>query len=297
MQSQEFVRAEEIPEGEVGRAFRHSRISSSLLFVALGAPVGAVIWKSGAVWEAARALPGIGWIVVAPITLIAGTVLWLCFNAARWVMIASFLRSNWLVKTARDGIYLHLRSFQNHHFPDDVPTALFLPYSAIARVRRVDETLPDSTPTDRSQARKRWLELELSGVDTAPLATWLEAERKRPAPTTRSLGVRSRTRFHHAPVVVPRPGAVYVEWMGRKLFEALAERTSAAEPAARELAAADGAPLETRLHALVVRGDPFAAVALAREERGLSLSEAKSLVDRASTSPETTARAAETAAR
>jgi hypothetical protein len=273
-----FVSPDEILTEDVQRTFRHSPLGALILCVVLCAPIAALFLGREGVADAARALPWPAWLVVAPLGLLMGTILWLCVSASLWVFRAALKPTNWLVKTTREGLYVHLRSFQNHHFPSDVPTAVFLPYGAIARARRVDESYAAGSRDERTRARKRWLELELRGVDTAPLAAWLAAERARPAPSTRTLGVRSATRFHHAPVVVPRPGCVYVEWMGRALLQAIADHVDAAEPRELALDAPGARSLEARVDELIARGDSFAAVDLVREERSLSLTEAHALV-------------------
>lgn len=274
-----LLNAEQIQPEEVLRTFRHSRLGPLILCVVFTAPLAALIWKWADVARLASELPWPSWIVLGPIAVIGAAIGWLCMSAARAVLSASFLPSNWLVRTTRDGVYLHLRSFQNHHFPLDVPTVAFLPFSEIANACRVTESFEAGPRDDRSRTQKRWLALTLAGVDTEPISAWLTAERTRPAPMTRMLGIRSSTRFQHAPVIVPRHGVVYVEWMGRALLRAFAEHVSTAEARDTALDAPSGRPLEARLEELLARGESIAAVTLAREERKLSLTEARSLVE------------------
>jgi hypothetical protein len=274
-----LLHAEQIQSVDVLGTFRHSPLGPLFLWAVFTAPLAALIWKWQFVAQQAGEIPWPAWCLIAPFALIAAAIGWLCVSAAMAVLIASFLPSNWLVKTTRDGVYLHLRSFQNHRYALDVPTVAFLPFHEIAGACRVTESFETGSTDERSRAQKRWVELTLTGVDTEPLSAWLAAERTRPAPMTRMLGIRASTRFLHTPVVVPRPGVVYVEWLGRAMLRALAEQVSTS--AAREIAldAPSERPLEARLAELVARGESIAAVALAREERKLSLAEARSLVE------------------
>jgi hypothetical protein len=271
--------AEQIQPEDVLRTFRHSPLGPLILCAVFTAPLAVLIWNWRLAAQLAGELPWPAWFVVAPIALIAAAIGGLCISAARAVLVASFLPSNWLVKTARDGVYLHLRSFQNHHFPLDVPTVAFLPFGEISSACRVTESFATGSRDERSRTRKRWIALTLAGADTEPISAWLAAERTRPAPVTRMLGIRASTRFQHAPVIVPRPGVVYVEWLGRALWRAFAQKVSTAESKTVALDAPNGRALEVRLAELIARGEPIAAVALAREERKLSFTAARSLVE------------------
>jgi hypothetical protein len=273
-----FLRPDEISNGDVVRTFRHSPVGPLVMSAFFSAPLVALVFGWENVLRATTSLPWFGWIVVGPVLALVALIWWVCLAALRSLVHASFLSSNWLVKTTRDGFYLQLRSYQNHHFLLDGPTVVFFSFGEVARTRRVTESFEAGSSGDRSRRHRRWLELQLVNVDTAPLEAWLAAERARPAPRTRTLGVKSSVRFGHVPVLVPRAGVVYVDWLGRGLLDALAEHVATVEDADVALDASEQRTFETRIGELVARGETIAAVGLARDERNLSLTEAHSLI-------------------
>lgn len=273
-----FLRSDEVPSGEVVRTFRHSAIGPLMLSAFFSAPLVALVSGWATAWHFLCSLTWFAWIAAGPVLVITAGIWWICLAATRAVVYATFLPSNWLVKTTRDGLYLQLRSYQNHHFTLDVPTVAYFAFDELASVRRAVETFDVGGVDDRRRGRRTWLEFQLNGVDTAPLSAWLAAERARPAPRTRTLGVESSTRFDHTPVVVPRAGVVYVDWLGRGLLRAIGEHVATAEDSNVALDAQDQRMFETRVNELVARGEHFAAIKLARKERKLSLTEAHSLV-------------------
>src|SRR5205807_1655200 len=60
--------------------------------------------------------------------------------------LAKFRATNWLVWLSPDGLWVNLRSYQNHRLPE-AATVLHLPYEEIGRAHRHLETW--STPSDR----------------------------------------------------------------------------------------------------------------------------------------------------
>ncbi|MCK6445509.1 MAG: hypothetical protein L6Q99_03880 [Planctomycetes bacterium] len=271
-----FLHLDHVPAA-VERTFRHSRFGALLFSAVLTAPLAFAVWHAERVLELVRSIPWYAWPLAGPLGLLVLALGALCAFASRELVHAAFLPTNWLVKTSRDGLFVQLRSWQNHHFALDLPTVAFIAWDEIASVRRVCETPPATGR--RTPPTRRWLELELSRGDTTPLAEWLAAEARREPPERKRFGVRWRTRYHHVPVLVPQPGVVRVEWLGRGLWKALAERVRVEEPRAVRLGDA-ALPLEARVAECVARGDELTAIALARTERHVSLVEARSLVER-----------------
>jgi hypothetical protein len=124
--------------------------------------------------------------------------------------LAKFRPTNWLMWISPDGLWINLRSYQNHRLPEAV-TVLHLPYGEIACARRHLETW--STPAEPSSlAGAHWkqesLELSLVSGDTAEIAKALAEERGR-----RAGGIR----WMHQSVTVPSPGVVRIAWRGHGL--------------------------------------------------------------------------------
>lgn len=272
-----FLHLDRVPAADVERTFRHSRFGALLFSAVMTVPLAFALWHAERVVELVRSIPWYAWPLAGPLGLLVLGIGGLCVFASRELVHAAFLPTNWLVKTSRDGIFVQLRSWQNHHFALDVPTVAFVAWDELASLRRVSETPPATGR--RTPPTRRWIELELASADTTPLEEWLAAEARREPPERKRFGIRWRTRFHHVPVLVPRPGIVRLEWLGRGLWKVLAERVRVEE--ARAVRLGDPAlPLETRVAECVARGDELTAIALARKERDLSLADAKSLVER-----------------
>ncbi|MCC6409111.1 MAG: hypothetical protein IT453_18275 [Planctomycetes bacterium] len=274
-----LLEPDQLASDAVVRSFRHSPLGALVMSAFFTAPLVAVVWNWASVARAASEVPWPAWLLLGPLALLAIAIEWLCLSASRELVHAAFLPSNWLVKTTRDGLYVQLRSYQNHHFALDVPTVAYFGFDELASVRMVKETYDPTARGARASVTRKWIELAIASGDTRELEAWLAAEPKRPAPETRTLGLRARTRYGHHPVVVPRAGVIYVEALGG-LLDALAEHVQRADSAAVRLGADDQRPLEARIGELVARGDTFAAVALARAERKLSLTDAHSLIER-----------------
>ncbi|MBI5433762.1 MAG: hypothetical protein HZA52_13100 [Planctomycetes bacterium] len=275
-----LLQPDQVASDAVERTFRHSPIGALVMSAFFTAPLIAIVWNWASFAHAASEVPWPAWLLLGPLALLAIAIEWLCLSASREVVHTAFLPSNWLVKTTRDGLYLQLRSYQNHHFALDAPTIAYFAFDELAGVRLVKETYDAATRNDRGRTTRKWIELAFANGDTRELEAWLAAEAKRPAPETRTLGLRARTRFGHHPAVVPRAGVLYVEALGGGMLAALAEHVRRAETTAVRLDADDQRPLEARIGELVARGDTFAAIALARAERELSLTDAHSLIER-----------------
>lgn len=272
-----LLHLDRVPADEIERTFGHSRATALFMSAFLTAPLAFALWHGERVFELVASIPWYVWPLAGPLGFLALALGALCVFASRELVHAAFLPTNWLAKTSREGLFVQLRSWQNHHFALDVPTVAFFAWDELANVRRVSETPP--VTGRRTPAARRWIELELARVDTMPLVEWLAAETRRQPPERKRFGVRWRSRYHHVPVLVPQSGVVRLEWLGRGLWNVLAERMRVEEPRETQLGDPEQ-PLETRVAECVARGDEFAAIALARRERQLTLTEAKSLVER-----------------
>jgi hypothetical protein len=275
----ELLHADSLAPEPGERVFRHGRIAPLFVLALLAAPACLALFVAG-VRVSARGLPWYGWVVGAPLALVLGGLYLLILSAAAQVARRAWLPSNWSVRLAPSLLVLNLRSYQNAHFPHDGPTVARLALREIARVREVPDVTPSAEPESPS-TRRRWLELELASVDTTVLERILRAERERPGPATRVLGVKSRTRFHHVTVQLHAPGVLRIEWLGKPLVRALAAAgLPLGERRDVDLAKTHGPDLDAHLAELVHRGDRMAAITLARAELGLSLHAARERIAR-----------------
>lgn len=68
-------------------------------------------------------------------------------------------------------------------------------------------------------------ELRVQGLETDELRQAIARERKRKGPEKSFLGVRSSGRSNHAPVLVPEPGVVRVDWRGKAMLRPFEKRS------------------------------------------------------------------------
>lgn len=282
------MHATDVTEERVTRTFRHGWFGLLVMLAFFAAPLALAVVKHADAAALARGLPWFAWLAVAPVAVVVGGVWLLCLGALLDILRSSFRATNWLVKTTDEGLYLHLRSYQNRHFPDDAPTVAFLRYAEIASVAPVRE----SYERGHSTHNLGWVELTLANVDTAELAARIEHERTCPAPEGRFLGIRGSTRSNHVPVWVSAPGVVCVERVSRGLVRELGRHVETSAPRQVDLERADGRDLETRVRELLARGERLGAIQLARKTRNLSLTAAHQLVQEIERGPASTQHAA-----
>jgi hypothetical protein len=262
----DFLRPE---PGEL--VFRHPRLGTLLVLPFLCAPLGVAALLAPAL----GALPWAAWLLLGPVLALGGALYALVLVSTLQSAWRGLGRANWLLRLSPAGLVLNLRSYQNAHFPQDGPTIARFAWPEVARAREVRE-LAARTEQETS-VTTRWLQLELAGVDTAPLEALVRAERERPGPARSFLGLTSRARSGHVPVWVTAPGVLRCSWPGRAALRAIEPNVSCAEPL---VLAPDAEPdVERRLTELVRRGERLRAIAHARAELGLSTSEARSRID------------------
>jgi len=274
-----LLRHDELPEVPLERVFKHSVLGGFVMLFVLGAPavLGAAYFRHFS--ASFERLPWFFWLVGGPMMLI-GLLLWLLvLQAAKSSIQSSLLPTNWVLRVSAAGIGVQLRSYRNSHFRKDVATVLWLDPGEVARARRVIESGWVQSAKGKTLVRASWLELELQGVDCAPIEKRLAEERAEQGPEIRVLGIRTRTRFNEMPAYFVRPGVLRVQWLGKGMLEALREQVEVAPDAKIDLEQALGTELEPRVKALCARGLNIAAYELLRNERGLSLADAKRFVE------------------
>ena len=258
-----------------GRVFRHGPLGDLIGTVIAFGLLGGGGYALTRAWSE---VPWFFWIVLGPMALLGGGLMLIVAFALLGAFRSSLKRTNWLAFVADDGVHLNLRSYRNAHLGGDDPTVLFLGFHEVRSVGRVAEKRTEADGRHGRAASATTIELRLSGVDTRPIADACRAERERPAPDTRTLGVTSRTKHHHVTVFVPEPGVVRVEWNGR-LYRELARHVDEADPRRVDLDAELGSlSPEERAARLVLRGQRLAAYHVARKDLGLGTREAREWV-------------------
>jgi hypothetical protein len=197
--------------------------------------------------------------------------------------LAKFRSANWLLWLCPDGLWINLRSYQNHRLPE-AATVLHLPYEEIASAHRHIETW--STPATRSgrtvtQWKEESLELSLVSGDTREIARALADER----------GRRAAIKGMHQAVTVPTAGIVRIAWRGHgndvvpsltRVLDELSQRVKVVDPTRTDRADCwqlSEAELDELIAQLVRSGDDLEAAELLVRRRGCSGTEAHKFVE------------------
>ena len=70
-----------------------------------------------------------------------------------------------------------------------------------------------------------YLELHIQGLETEQLSQAIERERARKGPEKSFMGIRTSSRSHHVPVLVPAAGVVRVDWRGSAMPQPFERRS------------------------------------------------------------------------
>jgi hypothetical protein len=259
------------------RVYRYSRVN---------AIVGYGLLLAGCV-----ALFRFGWREHALILQIAALFTATCLYLARRFGTARFRASNWLVRANVNGLYVHLRSYLNYHFPADDVTVAFIPYREILAAHAIRERreVPDLSSGRHAVTIQfvHMAELELT-CETAPLSAALDEESARPAPRTKTWYGNTAVRYQHEPVTLAEPGRLRLTWecvprlrtflsaLGRHVSIQQAEKSSTS---ATDLGALSRAQQEQRLTELARSGQLVTAIGIARQLNGYDLAQAKAFVE------------------
>lgn len=209
-------------------------------------------------------------------------------------VLAKFRASNWLVWVRPDGLWINLRSYQNHHLPE-AATVLHLSYGEVARAHRHTETW--TTPSEpNSLASTHWrqesLDLHLASGDAGPVVEALIEERNRAAPQ-RVLpgGVRVSSKGPQQSVTVPEEGVVRLAWRGAghgvvpslaRVLDELSHHVEVAEPTRLDRPdwnKLSDAELDELVARLVRSGETLDASQLLMRRRGYSATEAHKFLE------------------
>ncbi|MES1191101.1 MAG: hypothetical protein ABUS47_08490 [Steroidobacter sp.] len=217
-----------------------------------------------------------------PLKIFAVVGLLFLFLFKRFI-IAPFQSSNWLVRTAEDGLYVQFRSYLNYRWPALTPTVAFIPYCDIRSARLVRETV--TVPRlDRQNASStefhRYVELELIS-STESLSAALQEERNHSPPDNTAT-------YRDYPVTLKVPPFLRIEWNvrpnARTFLKRLPASISIHDPVKlREdftnVHGLDAKQQEQRIRELDRRGRRLEAIYLAQRVRCCGLTEATHYVD------------------
>ena len=233
-----------------------------------------------------------GWLKNAWIAYYVAAVVAICLLIFQRLVTARFRSSNWLIRMTEHGLFVKFRSYLNHHFSDQDPTVVSLPYSDIRSVKLVKERqeLPDRDDTNQSTKiirPRRIIDLELAG-DSTQLAQALAKERERVFAKPTQCAGRTSSRYQHFPVRLASPMLLRIEWGvvpdAQTFLDSLTRHTLVrdSEETSRDFVNLDGLSREeqeVRLRELVESGEMIGAVTMARKLYSYDLTTAKHFVE------------------
>jgi hypothetical protein len=246
-----------------------------MLAVILGVP-GFLLWQARPGW----------WVVLLVVAIALFVIQW-----PLGVIIKSWRSSNWVLRIARDGLWINLRSYLNYEF-SPARTVAFVPNDEIAHARELTVKRVERNNGRTMAWTDRFLELELAGVSTEELRCQLAAELGRHVSRSYLAGlVTSRSRHGHVPVTVPDSNVIRIAWRGRydwvspslrRTLEELRPRVRIGESTCADftdLHALTNDEVDRLTRQLVESGDKLGAIKLLTHRRGCSTTEARQLVE------------------
>lgn len=220
------------------------------------------------------------------------------FGAALLLFLLLFLRfvttrfspSNWLVRANQTGLFAQYRSYLNYQLLADEPSVVFISFGEIAAARLIRErvqTTDREHPGDTQTQFLKYIELELVG-DTAPLASALQIERSsKPLMKKRWYGSGS-TLYRDYPLTMRTPPFLRIRWdvvpRATRFLDYLRQFVNIEDPVSlnedfTRLQFLSHEEQQKQLRELVIRGETFAALYIARTLYGFSLLQAKTMMD------------------
>ena len=198
----QLLRLADVRPAQQERVFRYSPAKAAAAAVT-------IVLTSAALVAAAWSTRFILLYYVAAV-LILGLVVLQTFVRAR------FQPSNWLVRTADNGIFVQFRSYLNARFPAAHETVAFISYGEIRSARLVRQRLliPDRDSSADgidavTEERRIVVDLQLQG-DVARLARAIDDEIDRALGPARADS--ASTRYRHVPVRMSSGSTLQIEW-------------------------------------------------------------------------------------
>ena len=274
----QLMRSADVPLDQRDRVFHYSgfrAVTGAMILVVIA--LGALVF---------------GWLKNAWIAYYVAAVVAICLLIFQRLVTARFRSSNWLIRMTEHGLFVKFRSYLNHHFSDQDPTVVSLPYSDIRSVKLVKERqeLPDRDDTNQSTKiirTRRIIDLELAG-DSTQLAQTLAKERERVFAKPTQCAGRTSSRYQHFPVRLASPMLLRIEWGvvpdAQTFLDSLTRHTLVrdSEETSRDFVNLDGLSREeqeVRLRELVESGEMIGAVTMARKLYSYDLTTAKHFVE------------------
>lgn len=165
--------------------------------------------------------------------LIAAVILFL-----RPMLRARKRSSNWVARLSDDGLFVHLRSYLNFHFPEDTETVVLVPYSEIKQARVITQNWKSRDSEGVNRESRDVVELQLVKGDVG-LENALQRERTMTSPKEARWFGSSSIRFREFPVRI-NDNVLRIEWTATpgvsSFVEALGARgVQTAEPITQDL--------------------------------------------------------------
>lgn len=201
---------EEPRRDPASRTFRAHVLGNLLALVAF---CGAFAGSMSLLGRAALELPWFAGLAVVPLGLVLGAMLVVVVYSLYRSFACSLQPTNWFARLDAAGLELNLRSLGDARPGAELPVVR-LALDRVRSMRRVTETWSEARSDGLMRYKRRWIELELVGVDVASLDRAIEEEHARRPRDVGLLGVVARTKHHRDPVVVTDCGRVRVEWSG-----------------------------------------------------------------------------------
>jgi hypothetical protein len=277
-----LYRLGEIPTQDVGQVFK---APPSRLLIPLAVFIGIVI---------ALLLVGTGaWKIRGsnlppPVLIYIAAAIFALFGLFAFLAVrASLKQTNWLLQCDSRGLIIKFRSYLNWRFPAEDFQAVAFDYSEVAWIRTVKERRTSPSIGSHGSATTKsqhfvYLDFCLANFDLSALEKQLQAERM--------LTPAGLTIFRDYPVEVLPDGIVRVRWNGispssQKALGYLGQHVKIAgsESTTLDLTHHSGvSPGEedAKILKLARSGDKMAAVQLARQIHGFTLTEAVAFVDK-----------------
>jgi hypothetical protein len=263
-----------------GTICRQSRLAVLLVSALMGGMI--IGFPAFLLWHAL--LPW--WIKLAG-TAIAGLV-------ARWLIgnvLKSWRNSNWLMRIAPDGLWINIRSYQNHELPP-ARTVVHLPFEEIDQVCEHVWNRTERSSDGITTWTDRYLDIQLVAPVAAELRGEIAEERRRHVASSHVGGlVKSRSRSGHVPVTIFGDHTIRLAWRGRfdwvspslhRILRELEGRVTVGPATHSELSNTkdlSSEEVDTLTLQLVESGDKLGAVKLLTDRRGYSTTEAHRFVE------------------
>ncbi len=218
----QFLNLQDIDENKINHTFKESSSSSlifSIIFLGLCIFWGWVIFKSGSFLNSSISLDFeslfilvfnlIGGFVVFVMTLVCPLIFLITFST----FLATTKKTNWIIKTSDDGLYIKYRSYLNNHCSDCTPEIIFIPASDIKSVYDAYSVniLPGCEGSN-TKHKNVYLDILLTHAETSELKETLNQERN--SMFSQKGFIKSKSK--HYPVNIPEPGLIRIEWKSSK---------------------------------------------------------------------------------